>query len=455
MTKNHLLYLFLSITSCISAQDFQGDWIGQLNMGAQSLEVAFHIDKTSTDYSGTMDIPQQGLNGGKADSVTVIDSSISMSFPQFGIEYQGKLVSADSITGNLLQGGMAVPLELHRGILKLNRPQEPKPPFNYYCEEITFTNAADGITLAGTLTLPKSSGKYPVVIIVSGSGPQDRHGTMFSHKPYLVLADHLTKNGIGVFRFDERGVGESEGNFEQANINTFMQDVTEAINFLKQRKDIAKNQIGLIGHSIGGIVAPKLAAVNKDVAFLVLLAAPGVPGDELMLSQKAAVEKIMGVSEQQIDAGQKSFGGAYEIANRTDLEIPVMQDSIMAYFKRTFGGLLPESQAQAISKQLTGAEVLSLIQSRPSAYMSQIKIPVLALNGTKDFQVPAEANLEAIKNNLSAAGNTQFKIIPLNGLNHLFQESDTGALSEYATIEQTFSPKALTIISEWINTQIR
>lgn len=451
-----LITFLLSIFSMnLFSQDITGDWIGKVNVNTMKLDVAFHIEKMADNYALTMDIPQQGLSGAKAESTSLIDSILTISFPDLKLEYKGNLSENGEIIGNFMQRGNPIPLNLKKGTIKLNRPQEPKPPFSYYSEEITFMNATDNLKLSGTLTLPKKDGKFPVIIIVSGSGPQNRDGEMMGHKPYFLIADQLTRNGIGVLRFDERGVGESEGDFNTITIEVSSSDVKSAIDYLKKRKEINVSKIGLIGHSIGGIVAPKVASETENVSFIVLLAAPGVNGDKLMLSQKAAMERTMGLNEIQITQGQELVKGAYDIIKNSKLDNASLKDSVNSFYTNKYGNMIPENQRKMLVEQITSYEVASLIKSKPSEYLGKVDVPVLAMNGGKDLQVLADENLAVIKNSLTKDGNDSVKIVKLENLNHLFQECKTGAMSEYSEIEQTFSPTALDIMITWIQEQTR
>lgn len=445
--------LFLIFSFNLFSQDMVGDWKGTVDIRGNKLDIAFHIQKVDTVYSATLDIPAQGLNGAKASNTKVVNTSIIITFSELKLSYEGSLNDNGEIIGNMKQGGFPIPLNLKKGIVTLNRPQEPKPPYNYHSEEITFASSSDNVNLKGTLTLPEKNRQFPLVIIVSGSGPQNRDGDMFGHKPYLVLADHLTKNGIAVFRFDERGVGESDGDFSKVTIELSSLDVRSAIDYLKTRKEINKSKIGLIGHSIGGVVAPKVAVESNEISFLVLLAAPGVSGDQLMLSQKAAFEKDMGLNDIQIQQGQKIVKEAYDIIKEAKLDNQSLKDSIHSYYKTKYGKLFPENQRKALVDQITSYEVASFIRSKPAEYLEKIKIPVLALNGDKDLQVLSTENLAAIKAALDKAGNTNVKIMELKSLNHLFQEATRGSLGEYSEIEQTFSPMALGMITKWIKDQ--
>lgn len=447
--KNIIILLLAFFTTSSFSQDISGSWIGELNIPSGKLEFAFKILKDGEQYESTIDIPKQGLNGARAETTTFIDKELIMSFPNFQLDYKGTLNDKNEIIGNLYKGKSPVPLNLRQGEIILNRPQEPKPPFDYYSENITFISS-DNLKMEGTLTLPNKKRKFPVVIIISGSGPHNRDGEMFGHKPYYVITDQLTKNGIGVLRFDERGVGKSEGKFETATISVLSSDINSAITYLKTRKEVNNKKIGLLGHSIGGIIAPKVASENKDVKFIVLLAAPAINGDELMLLQKAALERLMGLNEIQITQGQEIVKGAYDIIVNSNLENQSLKDSINSFYINKYGNMLPENQRNALVEQITGNEILSLIKSKPSEYLEKVKCPVLALNGDKDFQVPAKENLSALKNSFEKNGNENVKIVELENLNHLFQESKTGMLSEYSEIEQTISPNVLELITRWI-----
>jgi len=356
----------------------------------------------------------------------------------------------DSIQGNLIQNNFPVPLTLVKGALVLNRPQQPKAPFNYDVQEVTFKNKEENITLAGTLTLPKDIKNPPIAVIISGSGPQNRDGDMFGHSLYYVLADYLSSNGIGVLRYDERGVGASTGTFETAGIAQFTSDATAAIAYLKKYKKTKYSQVGLIGHSIGGIIAPQIAALSPDVAFTVMLAGPGIPGNELMLSQKEAMERLMNIPEAQIKQGQDLLGYAYDVIIQNDGTNAAIKDAVNLALKEKLGPMVPIQQVEAITDQITTPEIVSLLKATPASYLSAIKSPVIALNGKKDFQVPYVQNIAAIKEAFAAGNNENARTVAFDDLNHLFQESTTGALSEYSEIEQTMAPKVLAFIAKWI-----
>ena len=331
-----------------------------------------------------------------------------------------------------------------------NRPQEPKEPFGYHIENVSFKNSLDSVSLAGTLTYPEKGSNFPAVILISGSGPQDRNSELMDHKPFLVIADYLTNRGIAVLRVDDRGTGESKGNYNETGLNGFVNDTKSAFEFLKTHNKINSSQIGLIGHSLGGIIAPIVASENSDISFIILLAGSGVRGDKLMLLQKEQIERKMGVPEVAITQGQINMKGAYDIIVNQDLNKVQLQAELQKYFMKKFGAALPKNQIKNIATQMSYPWFADFIRCDPKTSLSKVNCPVLALNGGKDLQVPAEENLEAIKIILEENGNKAIKTIQLEGLNHLFQESETGLPNEYAEISQSFSPKALKIIEGWI-----
>lgn len=342
---------------------------------------------------------------------------------------------------------------------KLNIPVKPYP---YYSEDITFENTKDKIELSGTLTMPTKEGVYPAVVLISGSGPQNRDEELMGHKPFLVLADQLTRNGIAVLRFDDRGIGESEGDFKTAITPDFAADVESAILYLQTRKEIHKKKIGLIGHSEGGIIAPMVACINKDIRFIILLAGTGIPGSELLLLQKELIERASGVSEADIENGQKINKGAFDIISKSSDTEKLAGDTKL-YFEQILNdspdlkpsGMNEEDFVKMAVQQLSSPWIQFFVKYNPAIILEKVKCPVLAINGEKDLQVPSKVNLTAIKNGLEKGRNKQVAIKEFPNLNHLFQECKTGSPDEYANIEQTFSPIVLTEITHWILKQVK
>ena len=279
-----ILSIFLGMQ--VSAQDILGQWTGVLQLPGNELHVVFNVSKNNQgQFITTMDSPDQGVNGIPVTNTTFVNNVVNFEITGMSLKYIGTL-DGQEIFGTFSQSGHEFSLNLDRkkvANVLLKRPQEPKPPFPYKMEEVKFTNTIDNVTLAGTLTIPEGKGKFPVVVLISGSGAHNRDEEILGHKPFLVIADHLTKNGIAVLRYDDRGTAESTGNFDEANSEDFSKDVEAAIEYLKTRKDIQKSQIGLIGHSEGGLIAPLVAARNKDVSYLISLAGPGVTGAEILL----------------------------------------------------------------------------------------------------------------------------------------------------------------------------
>ncbi len=434
------------------SQDITGSWYGVLEVSTIKLRMVVNIVKTDDGYSATLDSPDQGAKGMPASSTKFENSELSVELGNGAAKYTGKLGDDGIIVGTFSQAGANYSLNLSREKpAELLRPQEPKPPFPYFSEDVTFKDPKGNITLAGTLTLPKKDGVFPVVVLISGSGAQNRNSEVLGHKWFLVLADHLTRNGIGVLRYDDRGVGESSGNIAAATSSDFADDVESAVSFLKGRKEVDPKKIGLIGHSEGGIIAQIVAANSNDVSYIVLLAGTGIPGDQILLLQKELIERGSGADEVAIKQGQVLLKGAYEIIKTSDNAAGV-NAKLIDYFK---GKQLPEKDATAIAGQLSSPWMLFFIRYDPAPLLNKVKVPVLALIGEKDLQVPPEINLRAIKAALEKSGNKNITVKELPKLNHLFQESETGLPSEYGKIEQTISPIVLSEITSWIKEQTK
>lgn len=454
------------IANMLFGQDITGQWNGILKVQGTQLRVVFNINKTESGFSSTMDSPDQGAKGIPVTATSFENQTLKLAVTNLGVEYQGNLDKDNVIVGTFKQGGMSFPLNLSKDMVekeKLVRPQEPKKPYSYFEEEVSFENTKAGFKLAGTLTLPSKEGRFPAVILISGSGPQNRDEELMGHKPFLVLSDLLTKNGIAVLRFDDRGTAASKGDYKTATSLDFASDVEAGVAYLKTRKEIDKKEIGLIGHSEGGIIAPMVACSSKDIAFIVLLAGTGIPGDQLLLLQQELIGKDSHISDTGLKTIKTINKGAFEIVVKSTSSEQLKTDLtnyITQVIKENPDAMVSKGMSQDKFIKMQVDQIASpwmqyFIKYNPAEALEKVKCPVLALNGEKDLQVPPKENLSAIKNALAKGGNKHVTIIELPGLNHLFQECKTGSPTEYATIEQTFSPTALTEILKWIQMQTK
>lgn len=458
MKKFYSFVLFFA-TILSYSQDITGDWYGNLSAMGSEIGFVFQITKNGDTFSGTMSVPQQNANGIPLSSVTFNDNTLTIKFDPAGLTYSGK-VNNRQIDGTFSQNGMTFPMVLTREkpeAKKINRPQEPKAPFPYESEEVTFENSAEKITLAGTFTYPKTK-NFPTVILISGSGQQDRNAEIFGHKPFLVIADYLTRNGIGVLRLDDRGVGKSGGDPSTSTSLNFASDTEAAFQFLKKNPIVNAKKIGLIGHSEGGMIAPIVAAKNPSFQFIVLLAAPGIPCDELLLEQSYLIGKSSGMNETELLETKKINQQIYTAVKSEKSNEAVLAELESIFFEMykndTAFNTLEEKDKKTVVQQQISPLLTPwyryFIRYRPEVNLEKITCPVLVLNGEKDLQVPPQANVEGIKKALIKAKNKSVttKIYP--NLNHLFQECKTGSVEEYGTIEQTFSPQVLQDVKDWI-----
>ena len=341
------------------------------------------------------------------------------------------------------------------------RQQDPIKPYPYVSKDVFFTNSiANNIKLAGTLTLPNNVSKPPVAILISGSGPQNRDEEikMLNHRPFLVISDYLTRNGIAVLRYDDRGVAKSEGSHNSATSLDFATDTQAAIDYLKTRSDVIDiHKIGLIGHSEGGLIAPMVAASNKDVAFIALLAGPGISGDQILVTQAKKASELAGTNREEINFSQIVSEKLFEIVkNESNLE--ELPDKLVTFLNQEkekhsdeLSKHFSNEKNQGIVKSLSSPWMSHFIRSNPDDFLSQVTCPTLAVNGELDFQVISKLNLQGIKQSLLKANNNDVTIREFKGLNHLFQRAKTGAANEYGVIEETISPDVLDFIAKWIN----
>jgi len=441
-------------------------WTGTLNALFQKLTVRIRVyrkdDGTENVYFDS--VSQKA--GGFTATRTIDDDQWTIDVASVGGVFKGSINADKSeVNGKWTQGGVSLDLKLTseetltEDVIKApNRPQTPKTPFPYLAEVVTFRNDTDGVQLVGTLTIPKSAGPFPAVVMISGSGPQDRDETLLDHKPFWVIADHLSRHGIAVLRFDDRGTGASKGDFASATSENFADDVEAAFDHLAMDSRIAAKSIGLIGHSEGGIIAPMVAARRSDVAFIVLLAGAGVNGKEILLSQGQLVLQAEGVTEASLLKVQRETQLAM-IDTILDAAPDATADSLVDAAMKRLAEVLPEESLKEESLKSSVSAGIERIKSpwfryfltyEPASQLQSVKCPVLAINGEKDVQVDPKLNLPAIQSALEKGGNTRFKTIEFPAMNHLFQTCTTGGVSEYQAIEETISPIVLETVTHWI-----
>ena len=454
-----LLLAGLALSSSLSAQDISGAWHGKLSLPTGSLTIVFHISQTEQDvYVTTLDSPDQGANGIKTQTTSFNDSTLIIQIPVIHASYKGKLNSDNTINGTFTQG-MPLPLNLKKGeASRPKRPQEPQPPFPYRSEEVTVRNERDGINLAGTLTLPEKGTKFPAVVMVTGSGAQNRDEEIMGHKPFFVIADYLTRNGIAVLRCDDRGTAASQGTHATATNEDFATDTEAIVNYLRSRKEINAKKIGIIGHSAGGIIAFIVAAKDPSIAFVVSLAGAGVRGDSLMLKQVELISKSQGMPDAVWQGMKPSIRNRYAILQQTDKTPEELQKELYADVTKTMSpeqlkDLNTIQQLSAQISSMTSRWYLHFIRYDPAQDLKKLKCPVLALNGEKDIQVDAAMNLTAIQERVTGNGNKNVTVKAYPNLNHLFQTCKKGTLAEYGQLEETINPEVLKDIIEWIRKQ--
>ncbi len=471
-------YLLLLVVIAVSAPSIcaeekknpiAGLWQGSIQVGATPLKLVFQID---AGKEGKLRAKMISLDQGDAvvpcKTVEFSEKKLVIELPDVGAKYVGTYdEKVMSFSGTFTQGTMKFELTL-KPIEKLptkKRPQVPMKPYPYIEEEMIFTNPKGDFQLAGTLTKPKGDGPFPAVVLVSGSGPQDRDESLFGHKPFLILADHLTRAGFAVLRYDDRGVGESKGKFAGANTHDFADDAFAAVQFLRSRKEITGTKIGIIGHSEGGLVAPIVAATHpKEIAFIVLLAGPGLRGDVILSTQTQDILESEKTKPEEIAVAMKLQNEALKMAiSKKDTKelrealpefVKTFLKALTEEERKHFEEVTPEAIATKL-EALLDPWMRHFLKHDPAPVLKQVKCPVLALFGERDVQVSAKPNAEAVRAALKLGKNERSQVTILSGLNHLFQKCQTAKLSEYGELEETMNPAALKAISEWLLKQTR
>jgi hypothetical protein len=441
--------------------DFQGHWEGNTETPGGPLPIRIDLARQDTTWTGTWDSPAQNVTG-----LPMTDIRISGSELQFAGKdipgnpvWKGKL-EGGTITGTLSQSGIHMPFLFSREkMVPPARPQEPKPPFPYQAEEVSYNDG--DIKLAGTLTIPKGKGPFPAALLITGSGPENRDEELFGHKPFLILADGLTRAGIAVLRVDDRGVGGSSGGTTHPTSADLAQDVLQGVAYLHGRPEVDSRKIGLIGHSEGGLIGPIAASQSTGVAFVVLLAGPGVPGDEIISRQTELILRASGMKGDSLRVFLDQQHRMHQLirsgADSSRIRDFVMSEALAQMDDATkAAALAPEKKAeieQGVNQQtavMSSPWYRYFITTDPRPFLRRLTVPVLALGGELDLQVDPDQNLPEIKKALEEGGNKDVTVTKLPGLNHLFQKATTGKVEEYSRIEETMNPVALQAVRDWI-----
>jgi pimeloyl-ACP methyl ester carboxylesterase len=434
------------------APTLEGAWQGVLAVGPTRLRLVVNITRTGAGWTGTLVSVDQGAQGVPIDVVKVDGDRVRLALGKIGASYDARL-AGDQLTGTFTQSGAVLPLELERTTnppVAKPRPQNPRRPFPYDEIEVGVDNPSAGPRLACTLTEPRGKGPFPGVVLFTGSGPQDRDESLMGHKPFLVLSDAITRRGVAVLRCDDRGIGKSTGTFAGATTLEFASDALAAVAALRARPEIARAHVGLAGHSEGGAVAAIAAARSKDVAFIVLLAGAALPGDQILDLQRAWLEKETGATDAQVAESKAIWDRVYAII-KAEKDDGVAKKKLRAIYDGLPSSVradLEQGGFDAAVKQVLSPWFRAFLSLDPRTFLAQVRVPVLAINGELDRQVPAGANLPEMKKALAHDNDVTIRELP--GLNHLFQTAKTGSPNEYASIDETMAPSMLALVSDWI-----
>ncbi|HJT76573.1 MAG TPA: alpha/beta hydrolase [Gemmataceae bacterium] len=439
-----------------------GSWQGSIKAGAIELRIVLNVTaKEDGALLATLDSPDQGAKGIPVDDVSAKGKDVKVELKALKASFEGKRSDdGKKIAGTWKQGGSDFPLTFERLAKAPDyaRPQDPKKPYPYAEEEVTFENKPAGVKFAGTLTLPRGKGPFPAAVLITGSGAHDRNESLLGHRPFLVLADHLTRHGVAVLRYDDRGVGGSTGDKLAVTSADLAGDALAAVAFLEGRPEIDPKKVGLIGHSEGGIIAPMAAAKSGGVAFIVLLAGPGLPGEEILYRQGELIARAGGADDKAVARARTMQEKVFAVVKK-EKDDKAAREQIEAAVREEMAKLSDGEKKEAEKRKAFGEAQRGFLVTPwfrffltydPAPTLEKVKCPVLALNGERDLQVPAKPDLKVIEQALKDGGNKDVTTKELPKLNHLFQTCKTGAPSEYGKIDETFAPSALEEISGWI-----
>jgi pimeloyl-ACP methyl ester carboxylesterase len=434
-----------------------GYWRGVIQAGGRKFTFVFTFSADSQKgIQGSLDLPEQSEQNIPVDEIKVTENKIYLDMKRIQRKYEGEIgADKNRIVGLYIRSdGTRIPLTLEKtdSAFSMKRPQMPRPPYPYKEDPIVIVNTDDQTKLAGTLTIPDGAGPFPAIILISGSGAQDRDETVFGHKPFLVLADYLARWGAAVLRCDDRGAGESGGEHLAATTAVRAADVGWMIDDLLARKEIDRKRIFLLGHSEGSVIAGLAASRKPLAAGIILLGAPGLSIEENLYLQNTLLRKAEGASDAAIAQAnilqRRIFSVVKEVTDDEEARAKLRGIYSSNMYER-----LTDGQKKSIDERI--ATLLTpyfrdIIKSEPSIPLSKVTCPVLVIIGEKDLQCPPKDNIPALEKALRAGGNQKFRVIEMDGLNHLLQRSTSGSMSEYASIEETISPQALTAISDWL-----
>ena len=440
-------------------EGLDGTWQGTAERNGAKLRQVLRVATGAQGTKVQYDSPDQLVMGMPIKDLVRDGQKVRFSARRGLATFEGTLSpNGSELSGSWSSAGQPpVPVTLKRAEAGASnqpprRPQTPKGPLPYQAEEVAFDNPAFAdVHLAGTLTLPEGKGPFPAAIMITGSGPQDRDETLMEHKPFAVIADYLTRHGIAVLRCDDRGVGKSTGNYGAATSADLATDANAAFAYVKSRREIRQDAIGFIGHSEGGMIGPIAMATNKNVAFIVLLAAPGTSLEQLMLSQRRLIGAQMGASEAELNRSEPVMASVFQAIARADTQDAGLNAvrSLLTPDAMTALGLPPSTDKELIVSQFSSPWFRYFLRYDPVPNLKRISAPVLALDGSLDRQVPPVENLAAIREALKS--NRDATVILLPNLNHLFQTARTGGVGEYRDIEETIAPVVLETMVKWIN----